>query len=1225
MSSLSKYENSLPKRQNQWSNAESRHANQEKRLKSIIVSCSPNDVMKSVIKCKTAKEMWSDLILTHEGPSDIRDTKIAALRLKFNAFKSLKEVNAMFVNSLSRKWLSMNQTQRANDSIKNDSLATLYGKYNYEEDSDPDVKEDQRTNNEFIADLNSEYHEIALLANQKRFYKRSGRVGLPRKPMDKTKKTCFDCGKLDHFQKEYDEGSTKIRALMAIVEDDPLVGKADARSGQWVDITIKKENKYLKDEIIDLKKVIEKWACSKVTLDQLLSEKVPRNIVKALGGKGRRKEKIFSKEEPFPPLLKLIGATPSGTSEKVIFLSDLTLNIADLLLTPPDPKKTRPYKIESLNDVRVKKLRNDNETEFRNHKLEELCDEKAEVILQTPVPRDRWSKEKHIELVNIIGEPFAGIITRSKIKDSNAASASKCLYVNFLSKMKPKKLIEALKEEGWIIAMQEELNQFKRNKVWTLLPKPHAYMGFLVYHMYVKSAFLNRKISEEVYVQQPPGFESSEYPNHVCKLDKALYELKQAPRAWYQANLKESHLVAIKRIFKYLKGTLNLGLWYLKGSGIDLKAYSNSDYVGCNMDRKSTSGGCQILGGKLSQLADYDVLYDKVPIFCDNTSAIAISNNPMLHSRTKHIDIREVNADDTADKSLSRTSVQPVRVILPKKQVVETQHADATKSLEASELAEEQGNQPSTVKAVKVLDQHVEEEKDAEFVGMEEVDDEQSLEIPTVEQLLDEADKLNKVVQEPPESPYDTKSEIKVVKSFFTCHISESKDQTMNDSEETIDIYEDSDSDLQSMPNEDLRSVSGFHTADSDDTHENNVSKSNHIFQDDNAFAERLSLPNHMDHICEEVNSIHSRLGDMESSIVQQVSAEFKSSLLALVTDSLKEQLPSLLSDALKDTLPWFMFKDMGSLLEVVQVFKKANVEGEKWEKNNHAEEKDAQHPDQTKILTNSPREPTPPRDPAKGKEIAIVKEQAKKAKILEEYNHQIFFRADPLPITRISYTVNSNKEATVKIIKDDNPLNLIVYLNFRIKSLGFSEWLEVMDQAKKLGLPPPLALATNLIPPPGVVPIEGLVIKEPESGIFYINKNTNMVFQSERSNIRRVRVKDIVKEVEDYFNTYSSAGMNISWRETQYHLKARQKTSDPISWLYKFVCKLDTLSSLLVQKEDPPVDPPEFSMADNQTRAELLQAPTEGYEEEIVIPEIAANNFELKHVLINLVQKKKF
>ncbi|GJS22723.1 hypothetical protein Tco_0451355 [Tanacetum coccineum] len=126
--------------------------------------------------------------------------------------------------------------------------------------------------------------------------------------------------------------------------------------------------------------------------------------------------------------------------------------------------------------------------------------------------------------------------------------------------------------------------------------------------------------------------------------------------ARYQANPKEFYLVAVKRIFRYLKGTPNLGLWYPKGSGFYLKAYSDSDYVGCNLDRKSTSKGCQILSGKLvcwsvkkqnsmsissaeaeyvaaagccaqvlwikSQLAEYDVLYDKVD---DATNTITIT------------------------------------------------------------------------------------------------------------------------------------------------------------------------------------------------------------------------------------------------------------------------------------------------------------------------------------------------------------------------------------------------------------------------------------------------------------------------------------------------------------------------------------------------------------------------------------------------------------------------
>ncbi|GKD07344.1 hypothetical protein Tco_1187029, partial [Tanacetum coccineum] len=99
-------------------------------------------------------------------------------------------------------------------------------------------------------------------------------------------------------------------------------------------------------------------------------------------------------------------------------------------------------------------------------------------ILESAEPQDnvlnRWSRDKYIELVNIIGEPLAGITTRSRIKDSDAASAHECLYVNFLFEYEPNKLIEAIEEERWVIAMQEELNQFERNKVWTLVPKPHG-------------------------------------------------------------------------------------------------------------------------------------------------------------------------------------------------------------------------------------------------------------------------------------------------------------------------------------------------------------------------------------------------------------------------------------------------------------------------------------------------------------------------------------------------------------------------------------------------------------------------------------------------------------------------------------------------------------------------------------------------------------------------------
>ncbi|GKC64353.1 retrovirus-related pol polyprotein from transposon TNT 1-94 [Tanacetum coccineum] len=346
------------------------------------------------------------------------------------------------------------------------------------------------------------------------------------------------------------------------------------------------------------------------------------------------------------------------------------------------------------------------------------------------------------------------MLTRSMAAKITTASVSECLFVDFLSEIELKKISEALKHPGWINAMQEELNNFYKNKVWTLVSLPNGkvaigskwvfrnkkdehgtttknkarlvaqgysqeegidydetfalvarmeairfflafitYMNFKVYQMDVKSAFLNGKLKEEVYVKQPHGFESSKFPDYVCKFDKVLYGLKEAPRACSSvktpmvppnnlgpdlagnpSNPKELHLTAVKRILRYLKGTPTLGLYYPKCAGFDLKGYSDSDSTGCNMDRKRTLGAYQILGGKLvywsakkqksvamssveteyvvaagccasilwmkSQLSDNDIHYKMVPIFCDNTIAIAISNNPVLHSRTKHIDIR---------------------------------------------------------------------------------------------------------------------------------------------------------------------------------------------------------------------------------------------------------------------------------------------------------------------------------------------------------------------------------------------------------------------------------------------------------------------------------------------------------------------------------------------------------------------------------------------------------
>jgi hypothetical protein len=143
--------------------------------------------------------------------------------------------------------------------------------------------------------------------------------------------------------------------------------------------------------------------------------------------------------------------------------------------------------------------------------------------------------------------------------------------------------------------------------------------------------------------------------------------------ARFQADPKEVHLRAVKRIMRYLVYTPKFSLWYPKGCTFDLIGYSDADWAGCKIDRKSTSGTCQCLGRSLvswaskkqnsvalstteaeyivaghccaqllwmrQTLRDYGYKLSKVPLLCDNESAIRMADNPVEHSRTKHIAI----------------------------------------------------------------------------------------------------------------------------------------------------------------------------------------------------------------------------------------------------------------------------------------------------------------------------------------------------------------------------------------------------------------------------------------------------------------------------------------------------------------------------------------------------------------------------------------------------------
>nr|GEZ59899.1 Gag-Pol polyprotein [Tanacetum cinerariifolium] len=178
----------------------------------------------------------------------------------------------------------------------------------------------------------------------------------------------------------------------------------------------------------------------------------------------------------------------------------------------------------------------------------------------------------------------------------------------------------------------------------------------------VKTTFLNGILKEEVYVGQPPGFVSKQYPDHVYALDKALYGLKQAPQAWYDVLSQFLIESGFQKVPTSMVEQAKLKL-DLVGKPVDHTDY-RSDKLVCWSSKKqncvsistteskyvAVSSCCAQVLWMRTQLTDYGFFYDKVPIYCDSNSAIAISCNPVQHTRTKHIDVRYHFIKDHVEK-----------------------------------------------------------------------------------------------------------------------------------------------------------------------------------------------------------------------------------------------------------------------------------------------------------------------------------------------------------------------------------------------------------------------------------------------------------------------------------------------------------------------------------------------------------------------------------------------
>ncbi|GJU94885.1 retrovirus-related pol polyprotein from transposon TNT 1-94 [Tanacetum coccineum] len=243
------------------------------------------------------------------------------------------------------------------------------------------------------------------------------------------------------------------------------------------------------------------------------------------------------------------------------------------------------------------------------------------------------------------------MLTRSMAKELSAASAHECLFVDFLSEEELKKVSKALKNPGWVDAMQDELNQFAKNNVWTLVLAPY---GKTIIGS--KRVFRNKRDETGIVIKnkarlvaqgcnQQEGIDYDETFAPVARLEAIIFQIKQSERGIsinqekYVKDLLKKYDINGSLVKTPMVPPNNLGP-DLNGKavnetqyrGFDLKGYSDSDYVGCNMDMKITSAEAEYAAAARccanilwikSKLTYYDIIYEKVPIFCDNTSAIA--------------------------------------------------------------------------------------------------------------------------------------------------------------------------------------------------------------------------------------------------------------------------------------------------------------------------------------------------------------------------------------------------------------------------------------------------------------------------------------------------------------------------------------------------------------------------------------------------------------------------
>ncbi|GJT10155.1 retrovirus-related pol polyprotein from transposon TNT 1-94 [Tanacetum coccineum] len=303
------------------------------------------------------------------------------------------------------------------------------------------------------------------------------------------------------------------------------------------------------------------------------------------------------------------------------------------LASEKQPGKTSNWEDDPLGELTVPQTDTGEQVEY-TRALERTISSNVRPSLTPFELLGRWTKNHPI--ANVIRDPSRSVSTGKQLKTDAMWCYFDAFLTSVVSKNKARLVAKGYRQEEGI-DFEESFAPVARIEAIRIFIANAANKNMTIYQMDVKTSFLNGELREVVYVSQPEGFVDQDKPNHVYRLKKALYGLKQAPHTCDPVDIP---MVEKSKLDEDLQGKPVNPTHYHGMIGSLMYLTSSRPYLVFAMQ---TTPGVKILDEAhlmRSQLTDYGLKFNKIPLYYDNKSAIALCCNNVQHSRSKHIDVR---------------------------------------------------------------------------------------------------------------------------------------------------------------------------------------------------------------------------------------------------------------------------------------------------------------------------------------------------------------------------------------------------------------------------------------------------------------------------------------------------------------------------------------------------------------------------------------------------------